>query len=422
MRRVALFVLCGLAGVSSTAGGAENWPQFHGPAHDAQTDAKRLPLEWGEGHNVTWKTAIPGRAWSSPVVWGRQVWLTTATANGTRMSVLCVDRDSGRITSDIPLLTHAEPDQINAVNSYASPTPVVEAGRLYVHFGSYGTACLETATGRTLWLRRDLKCDHGVGPGSSPLMVGRLLILTFDGMDAQFLAALDKATGKTVWKTKRSTDFGDIDGDLRKAFSTPIVIEAGGRRQLISAGAGAAMAYDPGTGRELWRVRYGRGFSTASRPVFAGGVVVVNSGFSRFDLLAVRPDGGGDVTETHVAWTLRRGPTKTSPIVVGGRLLLLTDRGTLTCVDPATGEQVWRERIRGRFTATPLAAGRRVYLFSEDGTTTVAEAGPQYKQLAVNKLDAGCMASPAVAGEAIILRTKTHLYRIEQRDAEATSE
>ena len=351
------------------------------------------------------------------MVWGRQVWLTTATADGKRMSVLCVDRDSGRVVREKVLFENARPASRNPLNSYASPTPCIEAGRLYVNFGTYGTACLDTATGKTLWSRRDLKCDHGVGPGSSPLLSGGRLFLLFDGMDVQFVVALDKATGRTVWKTPRGVDFGSTDGDFRKAFSTPLLVRVAGRDQLVCAGAGAAIAYDPQTGKEIWRVRYPGGFSTAARPV-AGpdGLVYVHSGFSRHHMLAVRTTGRGDVTETHVAWQLKRGgPAKPSSVYAGGLLYVLNDGGTLSCLDGRTGEKVWRERLGGSYSASPLAAPGRIYLFNTRGTTKVVRPGREFQLLATNKLDDGCMASAAVAGRSLYVRTKTHLYRIEKR-------
>ena len=408
-------VVC-FASLPALALGGENWPQFHGPTRDGQTDATGLPLKWSETRNVVWKTAIEGRGWSSPVIWGEQVWLTTAAFDGKEMFVLCVDAGNGKIVRKIKFLDVPDPNEINPSNSFASPTPAIEQGRLYGHFGSYGTACLDTATGERIWTRDDLECDHGVGPGSSVVLWGSLVILTFDGMDVQYLTALDKATGKTVWKTRRTTDFGTLDGERRKAFSTPAIVEAGGRRQLISAGAGAAMAYDPLTGKELWKVRYPGGFSNVSRPLLAGGLVLVNSGFPRPKLLAVRPDGTGDVTDSHVAWELGTIiPIKPSLVLVDGRVYIVSDRGMATCVEATSGKKLWSKGIGKRFSATPLAAPGRIYFFDETSTTTVIEPGPQFRQLAVNELDDGCMASPAAAGRALFVRTRTALYRIEDR-------
>ena len=396
----------------------QNWPEFRGPNGNGHSAAVGLPLRWSETENVAWKTAIHDRGWSSPVIWDRQVWLTTATEDGKELFAVCVDRDTGRIVHDLKLFDVAKPAKINPTNSHASPTPAVEDGRVYVHFGTYGTACLDTRTGRRLWSRRDLHCQHDVGPGSSVLLDGGRLILTFDGMDAQYLAALETTTGKTLWRSKRSEDFrtpqgGRLFGEYRKAFSTPIATLAAGRRQIVSAGAGAAMAYDPATGAELWKVRYPRGYSTSSRPLLACGLVFVNTGYPRHELLAVRPTGSGNVTASHVVWRTKQAPVKPSPVAVDGLLYLVHDRGALVCQEAKTGRRVWRQRIGARFSASPIAAEGRIYFFDEKGAATVIEPGRAYRALAVNQLADGCMASPAAAGEALFVRTKTHLYRIE---------
>ena len=413
MRDTAVIVVIAFGAALAWAG--ENWPQFRGPDANGYFDAAEVPLTWSETKNVAWKTAIHGRGWSSPVIWGDQVWMTTATDKGHEMFAVCVHRDTGKILHDVKLWDVEKPEKINPLNSYASPTPVVEPGRVYVTFGTYGTACLATDTLKVLWTRRDLRCDHSMGPGSSPVLIGRLLILTFDGMDVQFVIALDKTTGRTLWKTNRSVDFTGIDVESRKAFCTPTLIEVGGRRELITAGAQAAYGYDPETLREMWRVRYRGGYSNVARPTLAEGLLLINTGFDTARLLAVRPGGTGDVTATHVAWELTHEvPLKTSPAVVDGLVYLITDTGILTCLEAKTSQRVWRERIGGSYSASPVIAGRRIYFFDDKSTTTVIEPGRQYKVLGVNKLDGGCMASPALVGKAIFLRTKTHLYRIEE--------
>ncbi len=403
---------------SLSAVAAENWPQLRGPTGDGHAHAAALPLRWSETQNVVWKTPIHGRAWSSPVVWGGQIWMTTATEDGRQLSVVCVDRDSGKVVHDLKLFDVSEPAEIHAFNSYASPTAVIEAGRVYVHFGSEGTACLDTATGSVLWSRRDLKCDHYRGPGSSAFLYGDLLILHFDGIDVQFLAALDKTTGRTVWKTHRAVDYGGIDGDFRKAYATPIVIDVEGQPQLISPGAKATMAYDPRSGEEIWRVAY-EGFSNAVMPLYGHGLVFLNTGFGKPELWAVKPNGRGDVTATHVVWKTRKSiPAKPTPVLVGDLIFACDDKGVASCIDATSGETVWQKRIGGRHSASPLYMAGRVYFFDDESTTTVIEPGREFKQLAVNTLDAGCMASPAAVDRAIYLRTKTHLYRLEDAAGE----
>jgi len=420
MRTMTVLGVLLLAAAAATvrAGQADaNWPQFRGPYGDGTTASAGLPLTWSETENVTWKTPIEHRGWSSPVIWGKQVWMTTATTGGKVMYAVCVDAGSGRIVHNIKLFENARPEHSNALNSYASPTPCIEAGRVYVHFGTYGTACLDTATGKIIWRRRDLHCDHAQGPGSSGVLYDGKLYLLFDGMDVQFVIALDAATGKTVWKTPRNVKFSSPVPDRHKAYSTPLLIDTPAGKRLLASGAEFSMAYDPATGREIWRVNYPGGYSTASRPVVVGGLVLVNSGFDRPKVLAVRLGGKGDVTKTHVAWSLDRGgANKPSPAVADGRVYLLHDRSTVACLNGKTGQVIWRGRLGGSFSASPITAPGRIYFFDDRGKATViAPGGSEMKVLATNKLDSGCMASPAVSGNAMFVRTKTHLYRIEKR-------
>lgn len=407
-----------LATLLTASDAAQNWPEFRGPAGNGCSTAVGLPIRWSESENIHWTTPIHGRGWSSPVVWGEQIWLTTAPDDGRQAYAVAVDARTGKIVHDVKVFDVARPQKIEPFNSYASPTPVVEAGRVYVHFGAHGTACLDTSTGRVLWTRRDLECNHFRGPGSSPILVGNLLVVNFDGFDLDYVVALDKSTGRTVWKTDRSTDFTGVDGDLRKAYSTPIVITANGRRQLISPASRAAMAYDPATGRELWRIRF-EAYSSTARPLSGAGLVFIHTGFgSAAELLAVRPDGHGDVTDTHIAWRLGKYVSnKPSAILLDGLLYMTADNGIATCLEAKTGRQVWQQRLRGRQSASPLAAEGRIYFFSQEGKTTVVAAGRDYRVLAENRLDDGFMASPAVTGRALILRTKTRLLRIENESS-----
>ena len=422
------------AGDGATSAQA-SWPEFRGPwgnglATLPGAQPRGFPVRWSETENVKWKTPIPHRGWSTPVVLGNQVWLTTATVEGNGFFAICVDADTGRVVFNEKVFHADNPEPLgNNVNCYASPSPVIEPGRVYVHFGSYGTACLDTATGEPLWERRDLACRHYRGPGSSPIIYKGLLVPTFDGVDVEYLVALDKTTGKTVWKTDRSTRWDDLDaqgkpmceGDLRKAFSTPLVIDVGGKPQLISAGSKALFSYDPRTGRELWSVRH-TAHTAVLRPVFSQGLVVFCTGLGKPELWAVRPDGQGDVTGTHVAWKLEKGAPKTpSPIAVDDLLYMVSDDGVGMCVEAATGKEVWKERMGGNFAASPIFADGRLYFFNQQGRATVLKAGRACETLSVNALESGCMASPAASGKALFVRTKTHLYRIEDAAGAALS-
>jgi outer membrane protein assembly factor BamB len=393
------------------------WPQFRGPAGDGVSPAAAVPIRWSESVNVRWKTPVHDKGWSSPVVLGTRLWMTTATADGKQLFVIAVDKASGRIVIDQKLFDVDRPQHADPFNSYASPTPVVEPGRVYVTFGSPGTAALDAASGKVLWTRRDLECNHFRGAGSSPILFRNLLIMHFDGSDAQYVVALDTRTGRTVWKRPRSIDFRDIEpngrpkseGDFRKAFSTPLIVEWQGRPVLFSNGSQAAYAYNPLTGAELWRLEEREQFSTSTRPVAGNGLIYYTTGFNTGQLYAVRPDGS-------LVWKFARGvPTKPSPLLLGDLLFMINDSGIVTCVDAKSGEDVWHARVPDTYSASPVAAGGRIYFFSEDGRTTVIEAGRTFKVLAENHLDDGFMASPAIDGRALYLRTKTALYRIENQ-------
>jgi outer membrane protein assembly factor BamB len=403
----------------------ENWPQFRGPTGQGIADSTGLPLTWSETEHVKWKTPLKGKAWSSPVVWGPQVWVTTATEDGRQLGAIAVDRESGRIVHDLALFSVAEPQYADKFNSYGSPTPVIEEGRVYVTFGSAGTACLDTATGKALWERRDLPCNHWRGAGSSPTVWGDLLIMHFDGADHQYVVALDKRTGRDVWRTNRSIDFQDLtpegkpirDGDFRKAFSSPLVVTHEGKPLLISAASKATYAYDPKDGRELWRVEERKHHSGTVRPVVGHGFVYTATGLAKGELWAVRLGGSGVVTGTHVAWKVTRNvPNRPSPVLAGDLLFMVDqDGGVVTCLEALTGKEIWKERLpgAGSYSSSPVLADGRLYFFNENGHGTVIEAGRTFKVLAANKLDGGFMASPAVAGRALFVRSKTHLYRLE---------
>ena len=421
-KRIPILLLAACLSSGATFG---NWPDYRGPGRGGISGAANLPLRWSETLNVRWKTPVHGRGWSSPVIWGEQVWLTTATEDGKELSVLCVNRDSGKILLDRKLFDVAKPRPLsNPDNSYASPSPTIEEGRVYLHFGSYGTACLDTRTFEVLWERRDLPCDHWRGPASSPYLWEDLLFLNMDGADVQYVAALEKATGANRWVTFRSADFGDLEadgrprasGDFRKAYNTPLVVDFQGESQLISPGAKGAYGYDPGTGREIWQIRH-IGHSSAPRTLYADGQVGIATGHigGTAQLWAVRLGGRGDVTESHVAWKHARGaPKRSSPVLVEGRVYMVSNDGIATCVDFKSGKEIWKERIGGHHSSSVLYASGRIHFFDEDGVATIIQPGEALEILARNKLDDGFMASPAVAGGALFLRTTTHLYRIQE--------
>lgn len=421
-------MLCFL--MASGSAGETGWPEFRGPWGNGiagSPDGKApvgIPLRWSESENVVWKTAIPHKGWSSPVILEGRIWLTTATEEGHEFFVLCIDAATGEVLINQKLFHADDPEPLgNIVNSYASPTAAIEPGRVYIHFGSYGTACLDTTTGEKIWERTDLECRHYRGPGSSVILFENLLILTFDGADVQYLAALDKDTGATVWKADRSTQWTDLDedgqplreGDFRKAFTTPLIVRVNERPLLISPGSYCVFAYDARNGSEVWRI-HNDAYSPALRPVASETLVYVATGRGAAAVWAVPPDLEGDSDTSKVVWSFegRRVPNEPSPLLVDGLLYLLSNDGILTCLDAATGAEVWEQRIGGNYMASPLYADGKVYCFSVQGKVTVLKAGRETEVLAENNLDEGYMASPAVLGKALILRTKTHLYRIEE--------
>jgi outer membrane protein assembly factor BamB len=414
--------------------GRAAWPEFRGPwgnghvSAPGDTQPVGLPLRWSETNNIRWKTEIPHRGWSTPVVMGDRVWLTTATVEGHDYFVIALDKDTGKIVLNEKVFHTDTPEPMGngaSMNCYATPSPVIEPGRVYVHFGSPGTACLDTETGRVLWRRDDLPCRHYRGASSSPVVYEDLLILTFDGADLQYVTALDKRTGKTVWKTDRSVAWNDEDvpgqmakdGDLRKSLGTPLIASVDGQPQLISVGAKASYGYDPRNGRELWRVEY-QDWSSAPRPLYDHGLAFIVTGLKAKEMWAVRPDGHGNVTDTHVVWKLGTRIGKyASPLLVDGLIYTAAEESFVTCLDAANGEVIWTERIGGKYAASPVYADGRLYFFNQDGTTTVLKPGRTFEVLASNRLDDGFMASPAVEGKAFYLRTRTHLYRVEQTPA-----
>ena len=372
---------------------AEDWPQFRGPGGEGHSAEKNLPLQWSETSNIAWKTAIPGRGWSSPSVSNGAIWLTAEVDTGLHLYSL--ESKSGKILKDITVFSPRSLGTQHAKNTHASPTPILEDGRVYVHFGSHGTAAVNT-DGQILWkTTMDYEPMHGTG--GSPVIFKDLLIFSCDGTDVQFVVALNKNTGKVKWKTSRKTYM---------AFSTPLLIKVDGKDQVVSPGAYRTVSYDPNNGKELWSVSYGEGFSNVSRPVFGHGLVFLSSGFNRADLLAVKPGG-------EVVWKYGRSVSLTpSFLLVGDELYMISDNGIATCFDAKAGKVHWQQRLSGTFSASPTFADGRIYFQNEDGETVVIAPGKEFRKLATNQIDGQTLASMAVSDGQILLRSATHLYAI----------
>ena len=394
--------------------GSEDWFQFRGPDGQGHSTAVNLPTHWSPTENVRWKTPIPGKGWSSPVAFAGRIFLTTAVPSGDTHSLhtLCLEAPSGKILWDVTVFDALVPQyakRIHSKNSHASPTPIVDGQRVYVHFGAHGTACL-TTEGSIVWKTREIKYQPQHGSGGSPVLVDGLLVFNCDGADLQFVVALDASTGKIRWKKERPP----CDEPERFSFATPLVIEVNGRKQIVSPGAHIVVAYEPKTGAEIWSARY-QGYSIAPRPVYADGLVYMETSFDRSIMLAIHPDGEGDVTETKIAWKQARSiPSTPCPLLTGKHLYIVNDAGIASCLDAKTGRPLWTHRVGGKFSASPLLADGKIYIQSEGGETIVFRADPeQYVEIARSEMHDATLASPAVIDHALLIRTASALYRIE---------
>jgi outer membrane protein assembly factor BamB len=398
---------------------AADWPQFRGPAGDGHATAKNLPTKWSETTNVAWKTPIAGKAWSSPALFNNRLYLTTAVPVDASqpdavqsLRTLCMDAGSGRILWDVEIL---QPDAtevaIHTKNSHASPTPLVENGHLYVHFGHYGTACLDLA-GTIIWKDQSHTYEPVHGNGGSPVLVDGLLIFSCDGADDPFVVALDAGTGQERWRFRRTSE-----ADKKFSFSTPAVIDINGQKQLITPGSGVVNALDPASGREIWHVRYGDGYSVIPKPVFGHGLLFVATGYNSPTVMAIRPqEAKGDVTDSHVAWVNKKAaPHTPSLLLIGNELYMVSDKGVATCLDARTGHEHWTQRIGGNYSASPIYADGKIYIQSEEGPTIVLRPGTRFVQLAETGFNERTLASYAVGANFLFIRTDKHLYRVQSK-------
>ena len=409
----ALASLMSLSAFSCGLRASEAWSQFRGPSGDGISGVASTPLRWNAQENVVWSTEIPGSGWSSPVLAEGRVYLTSAVleeGDTAALLVVCIDAQSGRIVWNREVFRPdlAEAKRMHRKNTSASPTPILAGDRVYVHFGHLGTAALDLQ-GNVLWKQDSLKYVPVHGTGGSPALVDGLLILSADGKESPFVAALDTKTGEVRWKTERNTP-----AKKNFSFSTPQIIEVQGQKQIISPGSGFVAAYRPSDGAELWKVRYGEGYSVVPRPVYAHGLLFLSSGFDSAVLYAIRPEGAsGDVTDTHVAWTLKKGaPHTPSVLVVEDLLYCVSDAGIASCVEAKTGVVVWSERLGGNFSASPVYAGGRIYFQNEEGSTFVLPHSRTFEVLATNEIGEKTLASPAPAEGTLFIRGEKHLFKI----------
>ncbi len=413
---------------------AEEWPEWRGPNGQGISSAKGLPETWSETSGVVWKAELPGRGHSTPVLTGNQLWLTTAlekaatpdqvkarlatntgdqpltVLDSVSLRVLCVDSISGKVLHDMEVLNVKDPQWAHQLNSYASPSPILENGRLYAHFGSLGTVCLDTATLKILWKNEELHVMHENGPGSTPVLSGNLLIVHFDGSDQQFIAAFDKTTGKVAWKTARSGRM-DPRPQQRKAYATPLIVTMNGQTTVVSPAADWVYGYEPATGKELWKLPYGElGFSMSVRPIADAERIYISTSYGKSQVIALKYAG---LKTPEIAWrNNKNAPKMCSPVLANDLLFYVDDGGIVSCIDPATGEAHYRERLGGKFSASPILADNKLYFASREGVVTVVPAGREFKILAQNTLEGSLMASPIAVDGTLYLRTDKALYRI----------
>ncbi len=426
---------------SATVTADNDWPQFRGPAAIGVAPEKsNPPTQWDLEQDLAWVTDIPGVGWSSPVFSDGVIWLTSAitreatpeelearrqrsdadaavtvlktAAGSVELRAICVDLESGQLLHDLSLKTVDEPELINPMNSYASPTPAMADGKVICHFGSNGTWCLDAKSGEILW-QTGFVVNHSVGAGSSPIVFEGTVMLVCDGTDDQFVVGVDLTNGKQIWRTDRPP-MRNADGERQKAYCTPLLIEVEGKTQAVIPTAQWIVAYDPTNGKEIWRADHGSGFSVTPMAAYQSGLVIFSTGFMKPQFVAVDPRGTGDVTETHLKWRARNAPSMASVIVDGGRLYSILDKGVLICLDAESGEELERKRIGGNYSASPLLAAGNLYLGSREGLMTIVHCSAGLETVATHQFDSSLMASPAVIGDDLIIRSEKKLYRIRQ--------
>lgn len=399
----------------------KNWTNFRGSGSNGLAEAENIPLKWDETV-IKWKTEIHDKGHSSPVIFNNQIWVTTAKADGKELYAVCIDFKTGEIIYDLKVFTPDEVEEKHQLNTYATPTPCIEKGFVYVHYGNEGTACINTTNGTIVWKRADFKCKFVQGPASSPVIYKNLLILHYEGVDIRYIVALNKSNGELVWKSDRPADpYKPLPDIGKKAYTTPIIINVRGQDMLISNGSAVCIAYEPGTGKEIWRVVDGAE-STVSMPFTENGIVFWYTGFmvgadgtNYTELLAVNPDGKGDITSTNIIWKKRDGLVQNqmlSPVIKDGLIYTVNTRNFMMCIDAKTGDEIWSTHVTSNFNSSPLFINGNIWFFSVKGEVVVLKAGRSYEVVTRNKLESGIWATPAVLRNTMIIRTQNYLYRI----------
>jgi outer membrane protein assembly factor BamB len=415
-----LFIVCLSVIFTTCQSPQDNWTHFRGSKLDGIATVNNPPVKWTADSNIIWKAEIHDKGWSSPVVYGNQIWMTTALESGKELFAVCVDYKTGRIIYNIKVFT---PDSVygkHFINSYATPTPCIEKDFVYVHFGRYGTACINTHDGKVIWQRTDLVCDHVQGPASSPILYKNLLILHLEGTDVQYIVALNKKDGKTVWKAERRKEFYEpLEPIGKKAYITPLIITVNGKDLLISNGSAVCCAYDPKTGKEIWWIVWGEDstiampFSENGKVYFYTSFVVPAEGENFAELMAVDPDGVGDIAETNILWRIKTPVLQLlTPVIKDGLIYTVDSENNLICIEAKTGQTVYSVKLKGKYNSSPILADGKIYFCSTRGETLIIKEGRAYEMVAINNLDGEIWSTPAILRNSILIRTSKFLYRI----------
>ncbi|HKY04146.1 MAG TPA: PQQ-binding-like beta-propeller repeat protein [Blastocatellia bacterium] len=384
---------------------ADNWPQWRGPRSQGVSTETRLPVTWSSTESVRWKTALPGPGHSSPITWGNRIFLTAYKREGNKLLTLAIDKATGKIVWEREVVAR-QIEQLHPTNAPASPTPATDGRYVYVYFGSFGLVCYDFE-GKKIWEKPLGPFPNEWGSASSPVLHGNMLLLNCDTDAEDFLLALNKTTGETVWRTSRS--------NVNRSWSVPVIWNASGTDEIVISGSGRVKAYDAKDGKELWTVE---GLTTwvTPTPVIAHGMLyVASNGPGGNVIMAIRPGGRGNVTNTHVAWRYdRSAPYSSSPVIAGDYLYAVKNGGVMTCLNARTGEVAWQQRIPagGEYYASLIAADGKVYALSEEGKATVVAAKPTYELLGTNNMGERCMASPAISDGQIFIRSDNTFFCI----------
>jgi len=415
------FFVVFLFGSKQASSQDKNWTHFRGTNLNGIAETENIPLKWDDSV-IKWKTEIHDKGYSSPVIYNNQIWVTTAKSDGKELYAVCIDFQTGKIIYDIKVFTPEKVEGRNSINTYATPTPCIEKGFVYVHYGNMGTACINTSNGSIVWKRTDLKCKNVHGSGSSPVIYKNLLILHFEGSDVRYIVALDKSNGKLKWRSDRPAEpYVPLTEVGKLAYITPIIINVKGRDMLISNGSAICQAFDPNTGKEIWRVVDGAE-TTIAMPFTEKGVLFWYTGFNvaadgntYTDLLAVNPDGKGDIAGTNIIWKKQDKTSDNqmlSPVIKDGLIYTVTTKNIMMCIDAATGEEIWSTHVTSNYNASPIYINGNIWFFSVKGGVLVLKAGRKYEVVAQNQMDSGIWATPAILRNSMIMRTQNYLYRI----------